>query len=223
MTLLEPPPLIADESDPSLFCWIGLASEDHDKAEEAFRELHRRHAKELYHKVKAWIGSMSESRRRVLDDESLTSATLVKAFNEAGTFFDKSCGDQERGARQVKKWLFGMAQNLAFDELKSPRSQITLQLSAQEIDEETEEDDLAVPSISEARSQQVREALETLPDVDRDILHTCLAFRAFGDNADALPDDIRRDLLGRHGLAEATFRQRKSRALRKLQSILSTE
>lgn len=223
MTLLEPPPLIADESDPSLLCWIGLASEDRDQAEEAFRELHRRHAKELYHRVKAWVDSMSDSRRRVLDDEALTSATFIKAYQEAGSFVDKSRGDRERGACQVKKWLFGMAQNLAFDELKAPRSQITLQLSAEEVGEETEDEELAVPSISEARSRQVREALETLPDVDRDILHTCLAFRAFGDNADALPDDVRRDLLGRHGLAEATFRQRKSRALKKLQSILSTE
>ncbi len=221
MTMTSPIPSLEQESDPDLLCLIGMADDDTMEAHDCFREFHRRHAVPLYSRLEQWIYKKGDVRRRALDAEALASETLVRAFHHAGSYHDMSGGDRERGTLQVRAWLFRIANRLAADELKKPAIRLLLNQADGLPDADILEEKTAVSPLSAARVDQVTAAFETLSIIDQDIISTCLAFGAYGDNADALPPEIRKALMTEHGLTDVTFRQRKSRAFKKLRELLS--
>lgn len=220
-TATAPDPNLSQKSDAGLLSEIGMAEHFPDEAEAAFREFHRRHMGYVYGRLRKWI-EVSESRTRTLDGEQLASAAFEKAFHKASDYRDQSGGDTVLGNNQVRAWLFRIAMNLALSALSSPAAQLLKQvgdLPDEYCLEDTE--DFSPPEVSHKTAMRVAKALQSLNEVDRDIIYTCLAYRAFGDQADALPNEVRKELLAKHSLAEATFRQRKSRALKRLREILS--
>lgn len=212
-------PILVRKSDADLLSEIGMAQHFPEEAQAAFREFHRRHAGYLFTRLMKWIGEC-EIRSEVLDGEQLASEALEKAYRNASRYAERSGGDEELGRNQARAWLWRIVTNLALSALRSPSTQIG-QLT--QPDESSLEDVGAepLPTVSTATATRVDAAMRSLNEVDQDILYTCLAYRAFGDQADTLPHEVRKELLAKYGLAEATFRQRKSRALKRLRELLS--
>jgi DNA-directed RNA polymerase specialized sigma24 family protein len=220
-TATAPDPHLSQKSDADLLSEIGMAEDFPDDAEAAFREFHRRHMGYVYGRLRKWIDD-SEMRTRTLDGEQLASTAFERAFHKAADYRDQSGGDAVLGNNQVRAWLFRIAMNLALSALRSPSAQLRKQmrdLPDENCLEDTE--DASPPGVSPEMAALAERAMASLNEVDRDILYTCLAYRAFGEQADALPQEVRKELLAKHGLSEATFRQRKSRALKRLREFFS--
>ncbi len=211
-------PTLEQETDSDLLCLIGMAADDPQAADDAFREFHKRHASYFFRRIFAWINELGDQRRRALDPETIVSQALMKAYYQASGYQDQSGGDRSRGTAQVRAWLFKIAQRLIYDQLETPSAKTILSF-AEELPPDAPLED-SNSSLTEAEKDKICQALDELPESDRDIITTCLSYGAFGDNADKLPSEIRQQLMEAYGLTNITFRQRKSRALKKLQSSL---
>ena len=206
------------KSDAALLSEIGMADHFPEDADLAFREFHERHVAYVYGRLQKWI-SDSDARSRSLDAEALASETMEQAYRKAAAFKDRSQGDVQLAENQARAWLMRIAMNLSLGALRQPA--IRLLNDVTELPDEDSLEDVDPPRVSRQLAARAGAALGALCDMDREIVETCLAYSAYGETADALPDDIRKELLAKHGLAEATFRKRKSRAFKKLLELLS--
>lgn len=212
-------PGLEQKSDADLLSEIGLAEDFPEESRAAFEEFHRRHTGYVFTRTMKWIEE-SEMRSKLLDGEQLVSSTMERAFRKAASFRDQSGGDSTLATLQVRAWLFRIATNLAHSAMRSPAMKMRFQeMPIANSMEDVEEVDPV--DVSPELVARVDAALESLNEVDRDILRTCLLFQAFGERAAALPADVRKELLTKYGLSEATLRQRKSRALKRLHDFLS--
>jgi len=212
------PQSLSQKSDVALLSEIGLAEHFPEDAATAFEEFFRRHAGLLFAQVSKWISSC-EVRKRTLDPQELVSETMERAYRRAATYEDKSSGEPELAVNQVRAWLFRIAQNIGFDAQRRPATQFQAQMV--ELPPEELLEDVDPPDISPSQIARVNRVLETFSEMDRDIILTCIAYRAYGDTSDALPDEVRKDLIAKYDIAPATFRKRKSRAFERLRQLLS--
>jgi RNA polymerase sigma factor (sigma-70 family) len=196
-----------------------LAEDFPNESRAAFEEFYRRHTGYVFARTKQWIEE-SELRSRLLDQEQLVLSTMERAYRKAASFRDQSGGDLKLATNQVRAWLFRIATNLAHSAMRSPAMQMRIQeMPIADPMEDLEEVDPV--NVNPQLAARVDAALDSLNEVDRDILLTCLSYGALGERAAPLPVDVRKELLEKYGLSEATLRQRKSRALKRLQDFLS--
>lgn len=220
---------LSDETDVGLLLLIGGAADsiaDQTLAREALRELHSRH----YGYVLGVLERYAENAGTLaIDPKEWASKTFVKAFQNAGTFSDRTTGNGSSDGGQVRAWLGVIARNAARDELdRLDRQQRRLPVSVLEdyhvsAAAAPPADDIDFPesesSTPPAILRKLREFLAGLKPGERDIL---MAYADFGEPTPSgreLPPEVRAALDRSTGYERSTIRQK----WRRLSLRLKTE
>ena len=137
-----------------------------DGDREAFEELVRRYERELFNYLRHYLGDAEMA-------EDVFQTTFFQVHNKCELF--------EEG-RSFRPWLYRIATNQAIDAKRRNKRHMTVSLDAQMSADENHRniyamqlaDEEALPDevlIDMERSVQVREAVEQLPDVLRQVLY----------------------------------------------------
>lgn len=214
---------MGQETDVGLMLLMGAAGpapEEQELARAALKELHRRY----YPYVLSVAEGYSENFGTVeIAPDEFATATFKKAFSRAATFHDKSDGDPEVSALQVKAWLGVIARNLsrdALDKIKRRHGHLEVvpldeTTDAPEAESEPEQELDTTPTATPVLLA-LRGALDTLKPEERDILITYATFGFTTKNGRELPKDVREALEERTGYERSNIRQKWLRLSRKL-------
>lgn len=207
---------LENETDGNLLGLIALASGDTSEkktAEAVFGEFFDRHKDFLSKVVYARAKGCSTIK---VDAREIVILTFTKAYKEAEAwrFRDRSGGDREKSRVQVRAWLCRIANNLICDAIRG-------YVDHCELDGEAVSHSVLRPTQTAARiPERVEQALSELKEMDRDILLTHMAYGVHGKDGPELPPDIRERLMQEYALTRVALRQRKSRALAHLRTVL---
>lgn len=221
---------LTNETDVGLLFLIGEATDtpaDQSLAREAFRELHSRH----YGYVLGVLERYTENEGTVaIDPKEWASKTFVKAFENAGSFSDRSNGDAELASAQVRAWLGRISENAVRDELdRLCRQQTRLPFSvldeshassipaSSEDEADCSDDDSPT---SPAVLDKLQEILGSLKPEEYDIVMTYAQFGEPTPNGRELPQKDREALELRTGYERSNIRQKWRRLSQRLKSEL---
>lgn len=224
-------------TDGQLFVLMAQRGSD---AKEAWAEFYTRHVTELYHLVHRLQGVSAS------DIESLVQDTMLQAWNAARTFEadDTLCAEASRN--RTLAWLGRIAQNLYFairrrekitltsrsDEEKYqdesspasmgrkliPRGELHLEIRAAEARIEGAPDVHEESESTEARL--LRQALESLPEREREILMTTYEYREYGKEHQRLPQEVIDELCGAYNISPQNLRKIRERAYKEVVEFL---
>jgi RNA polymerase sigma factor (sigma-70 family) len=213
---------VARETDAGLLVLIGAAdaSSDQDRtlAFEARHEFYTRHYGYVLAVLKKFAANAGTV---VIDPKEFAAATFKKVFRCAGRFRDKSQGDPDKSAGQIRAYLGRAASNLAKDELNrisrlANEGHFVVLDEARDIPAEQLE-----PSDSKPTHPRALAALQLILDglkpEERDILLTygCHGFSTV--NGRELPKEVREALARRTGYERSTIRQKWHRLSQRLE------
>jgi len=218
---------IGQDTDAGLMLLMGAAGpapEEQEMARAALKELHRRYYPYLLTVAEGYSENFGTVE---IDPAEFATATFKKAFIRAATFHDKSDGNPDVSALQVKAWLGVIARNLARDALDKikrrnnhldvvPLNEITDTLEAQpEPEPELDTKPTATPALL-----ALRVALDALKPEERDILITYATSGYTTKNGRELPRDAREALEERTDYERSNIRQKWLRLTKKLKTEL---
>lgn len=221
---------LSDETDVGLLLLIGGAADtlaDQTLAREALRELHTRH----YGYVLGVLERYAENAGTLaIDPKEWASKTFVKAFQNAGSFSDRTNENGAPVAGQVRAWLGVIARNAALDEIdRLDRQQRRLPVS---VLEDCHVSAVAAPLADDIDSlesesptppailRKLREFLASLKPAERDIV---MAYAEFGEptaSGRELPPEVRAALERSTGYERSNIRQKWRRLSQRLKTEL---
>lgn len=200
-------------SDAELLERIARHDVDARAARAAQAELYERHVRYLY-------GVLLRQRRKLLalagiSAEDLVQDTFHRAFERAHTFKADDLADAEQARRRTRAWLGRIAHHLLCDALDGHReisaSNWLDRVSCDAIDESATES----PALA-----RVHAALAELPEREQDVLRVTALYHRAGSDAQRLPNAVSQELAQRWNTNSDNIRAIRSRAMKKLKSLL---
>jgi len=197
---------------------MSLADEDPEDAKDAYGVFYRRHAGWLLR----IIGSRAQLVRSLGGEAGtfdLVQDTFMRAFEKASTFDPGGVTEAERARRRVRAWLARIATNLHLDDIRAgsnPGTEPTVPLEELLGVEAVKSEEQA----ADPHAEQLREAIEELPDKDQDILWTWAEFYKPGAQHQRLPDEASQALAARWDTTPEAIRQQRRRLFERLRKLL---
>ncbi|MFO0549510.1 MAG: RNA polymerase sigma factor [Polyangiaceae bacterium] len=178
-------------------------------------EFYERHVRYLYGVLKRREGVLARVGGLAVED--LVQETFQRAFLYGGSFRGGSAEDgPDRQRLRVRAWLGRIAENLVRDALS--RNQERAATPFVEL-QSTEDLEPAPPSSPELRA--VREGLEQLSEREQDVLRVTALYQRMDNGQDRLPNAVAAELATRWGTNNQNIRAIRSRAMKKLESIVA--
>ncbi len=203
----------AEEDDVSLILLMADKEINQDAAEAALATFFSRHQGVLK-------GFAIKNKFQTLgfDPDDFVLQTFEKVYERAGQFDAPSGLSPEALEKKVRAWIFEIAKNEFFMELRKLASKT----------EETTDPDLLPPPdnmeelILTGKAAAVRTFLDALPEDDRQLLETSMNFYDHIAKRVAIPADILAGLAMALRTTSEGLKQRRKRLLRKLKEHLET-
>lgn len=202
-----------DTRDDELLARIADPERDEAAAKRAQSEFYARHVRYLY-------GVLVRHRDKLLDlagasAEDLVQETFHRAFERAHTFRADAIDDPDQLRRRARAWLGRIAQNLLADHLRRFR-----EVSASPYLERLSSDAIDLPSTPSTELELVTSALAELSEREQDVLRVTALYQRAGDHQ-RLPNAVSAELAARWGTTGENIRAIRSRAMKKLKSLIT--
>lgn len=223
-------PDLSDEPDPALLALLemwgdeSLSSEGEIFVEEAFVELHKRYAEQLF----SLLQRSGEARAyHAIKDEKGFDDLVSNTFLRAGRYADSY--DPEKGS--VREWLFSIAKHLAIDALRvegnSPTDPDRAYVEGDDLERaaaQAADSTLDIGDSSEPDPERIaliNEAIEeALTERQRDLLLPYLAVQARGESTDRADKGAAQKLADSLDTTTDYLRMNKSRCIERIEEYL---
>ncbi len=192
-----------------------MAGDDPLLARAAWGAFYQRHIKYMYTVCLKTCGPLLGGEQGAAD---LAAETFKRAFEFAHTFEPRETTDPIRIRRQIRAWLGRISWRLA-QNLFQGKSEPPLQKWDPEKFSTLEAKDHSERSSSKM-TERARVALESLSEKEQIIIRTTLQWYKPGEPHQRLPNAVASDLAGRLKTTPENLRQIRSRAMKKLRSLL---
>ncbi len=204
---------IDEEGDAELLARVARRDVEPAAARAAQAALYERHVRYLY-------GVLLRQRRKLLDlaavsAEDLVQDTFHRAFERAHTFKADDLADADQARRRTRAWLGRIAHHLLCDALDRRR-----EVSASNWLDRVSCDAIDEPAAESPELARVRAALSALPEREQDVLRVTALYHRAGGDAQRLPNAVSQELAERWDTNSDNIRAIRSRAMKKLRSLL---
>jgi RNA polymerase sigma factor (sigma-70 family) len=208
---LKTEPVVLSEED--ILLLIACADTEEEK-KIAFRKFYSIFVEDVYRMCRRILRSFSNGNQLV---ESAVQNTFMKVYDHAEQFNSDGVTDSERMRNKIKAWLYGIAKNEAYAELKIMKSDfVPIEDTASIADEPTTEN-----VFKSANRRLLDEALENvLTDRERDILMMYMFHKDINNPNSHLPDEAIKSACQYWGTTPQNLRTIKSRALKAIKKYI---